>query len=177
MTNLASISWLQATWITDQNKIINYEIGIAIIIGIIIGLICHQMWRRSPEFAFYLTFGIPLISLLISLPITETLANVSNGDICQVKQAKIVKVVHIKSTQNYIAYDKNGKQHNVDKEDTDINTSKKSSAKLMYVAPKPGISKEVFDKYINDSTEDDKLLEINLAPSMKNTKMEVWNFE
>lgn len=43
MTNLASISWLQATWITDQNKIINYEIGIAIIIGIIIGLICHQM--------------------------------------------------------------------------------------------------------------------------------------
>lgn len=177
MTNLASISWLQATWITDQRKIINYEIIIAIIIGIIIGLICHQMWRKSPKFAVYLTFGIPLISLLISLPITAMLANVSNGDICQVKQAKIVKVVHIKSTQNYIAYDKNGKQYNVDREDTHINTSKKSSAELLYVAPKPGISKEVFDKYINDSTEDSQLLEINLASNMKNTKMEVWNFK
>lgn len=174
MTNLASISWLQATWITDQRKIINYEIIIAIIIGIIIGLIC---WRKSPKFAVYLTFGIPLISLLISLPITAMLANVSNGDICQVKQAKIVKVVHIKSTQNYIAYDKNGKQYNVDREDTHINTSKKSSAELLYVAPKPGISKEVFDKYINDSTEDSQLLEINLASNMKNTKMEVWNFK
>lgn len=177
MTNLASISWLQATWITDQRKIINYEIIIAIIIGIIIGLICHQMWRKSPKFAVYLTFGIPLISLLISLPITAMLANVSNGDICQVKQAKIVKVVHIKSTQNYIAYDKNGKQYNVDREDTHINTSKKSSAELLYVAPKPGISKEVFDKYINDSTEDSQLLEINLASNIKNTKMEVWNFK
>ena len=177
MTNLASISWLQATWITDQRKIINYEIIIAIIIGIIIGLICHQMWRKPPKFAVYLTFGIPLISLLISLPITAMLANVSNSDICQVKQAKIVKVVHIKGTQNYIAYDKNGKQYNVDREDTHINTSKKSSAELLYVAPKPGISKEVFDKYINDSTEDSQLLEINLASNMKNTKMEVWNFE
>lgn len=135
------------------------------------------MWRKSPKFAVYLTFGIPLISLLISLPITAMLANVSNGDICQVKQAKIVKVVHIKSTQNYIAYDKNGKQYNVDREDTHINTSKKSSAELLYVAPKPGISKEVFDKYINDSTEDSQLLEINLASNIKNTKMEVWNFK
>ena len=118
-----------------------------------------------------------LVLTMLSIPTVLILTHVSDDDIYQTKQAKIVKVVHVKGSQNYLAYDQHGKRYNVDQDHTDIYTNQKASAKLVYNQPKPSISKAVFDNYDFGTLKDDQMLEINITPHTKHAKTEVWHFE
>lgn len=109
-----TISWFQATWITNPDKIIWSVVGIIIVFTIILNLPFRQMWSDSPGPASLLMVTTALILTMSSIVTVLILTHVSDDDIYQTKQAKIVKVVHVKGSQNYLAYDQNGKRHNVD---------------------------------------------------------------
>ena len=174
---LGAISWFQATWITNPDKITWSVVGIIIVFTIILNLPFRQMWSDSPGPAGLLMVTTALILTMSSIVTVLILTHVFDDDIYQTKQAKIVKVVHVKGSQNYLAYDQNGKRHNVDQDNTNIYTNQKPSAKLVYNQPKTGVSKAVFDNYDSGTPKDDQTLEINITPHTKHAKTEVWYFE
>lgn len=171
-----AISWFQATWITNPDKITWGVVGIIIGFTIIFTLVFRQMCSDPGPTGLFMA-ATALVLTMLSIAVVLLLTNVSDDDIYQTKQAKIVKVVHVKGSQNYLVYDQHGKRHNVDQDNTNIYTSQKPSAKLVYNQPKPGVSKAVFDNYDFGTPKDDQTLEINITPHTKHAKTEVWHFE
>ena len=171
-----TISWFQATWITNPDKITWGAVGVIIGFTIIFTLAFRQMCSDPGPVGLFMA-ATALVLTMLSIPTVLILTHVSDDDIYQTKQAKIVKVVHVKGSQNYLAYDQHGKRYNVDQDHTDIYTNQKASAKLVYNQPKPSISKAVFDNYDFGTLKDDQMLEINITPHTKHAKTEVWHFE
>lgn len=99
------------------------------------------------------------------------------SDIYQTERIQINKVIHVKGTQSYLAYDTTGKKYKVNNDDTEIDTDNKPSAKITAAKPRPGISKEVIDHYDNYDIGSNQKLIINLTPQMKHTKTEEWSFK
>lgn len=99
------------------------------------------------------------------------------SDIYQTKHIQIEKVIHVKGTQSYLAYDAIGKKYKVNNDDTEIDTDNKPSAKITITKPQPGISKEIINHSDPYDLYSDNKLTINLTPQMKHTKTEEWSFK
>lgn len=98
------------------------------------------------------------------------------GDIYQTEQVKIDKIIHVKGTDNYLAYDDAGKKYNIDTEDTIVKTGTKSSTMLSYDTPRSNVSRQVIKHYSKCNSDNTQELIINLTPKMSHAKTEEWRF-
>lgn len=167
---LATLTWLQETAILHPGALALGCLVFCILISAITFCCTQQLGMACP--------------LLSSLVFTEActfcwygiggLAKSNYSDIYQTKHVQIDKVIHVKGTQSYLAYDAIGKKYKVNNDDTEIDTDNKPSAKITIT--KPGISKEIINHSDPYDLYSDNKLTINLTPQMKHTKTEEWSF-
>lgn len=135
---------------------------------------CHLDQQYAPPLLSSLVFTGALAFCWYGI---GNLANSNYSDIYQTEHIQIDKVIHIKGTQSYLAYDATGKKYKVNNDDTEIDTDNKPSAKIIVAKPRADISKEVIDHYNNYDIGSNQKLTINLTPQMKHTKTEEWAFK
>lgn len=173
MLPLATLTWLQ------EVKILHPELLVlgCLIFCILISAITFGLTQQ-------LGMACPLLSSLVFTGACAfcwygigSLAKSNYSDIYQTEHIQIEKVIHVKSTQSYLAYDATGKKYKINNDNTEIDTDNKPSAKITITKFRPGINKEVIDHYDDYNFRSDDKLTINLTPQMKHTKTEEWSFK
>lgn len=169
---LATLTWLQEIAILHPEMLFLGCLIFCLLIAAII-FSCTQQ----------LGIACPLLSSLVFISACAFcwfgiggLAKSNYSDIYQTEHIQISKIIHVKGTQSYLAYDATGKKYKVNNDDTEIDTDNKPSAKITITKPRPGINKEIIDHYDPYDLYSDSKLNINLTPQMKHTKTEEWSF-
>lgn len=169
---LATLTWLQETAILHPEMLFLGCLIFCLLIAAITFSCTQQLGMACPLLSSLVFTG----ACVFCYYDIGSLAKSDYSDIYQTERMQINKVIHVKGTQSYLAYDATGKKYKVNNDDTKIDTDNKPSAKITITKPQPGISKEVINHYDTyDLRPDDKLI-INLTPKMKHTQTEEWTF-
>ena len=180
-SNYASLSFPQQLNIMHPSAIWIILIVIAIIIGLFLSMIFLPRFAQGnvPDMT-----GISLLALLFAIPIYGALGLVSmhytaisDSDLMATKTVQIVKVTHVKGSDNYLAYDQAGHKYDIDSENVDIETASHPSAEYSRISKKPGISQTLYNQYKkqNVTSTGEQELDIKLSPKM--AKSQTWNFK
>lgn len=169
---LATLTWLQKIVILHPGMLVLGCLTFCLLISALTFSLTQQLGMACPLLSSlvftgacaYCWFGI------------GSLAKSNYSDIYQTEHIQISKVIHVKGTQSYLAYDATGKKYKVNNDDTEIDTDNEPSAKITITKPRPGISKEIIDHSDSYNLRLNDKLTINLTPQMKDAKTEEWRF-